>query len=317
MGTRVQENMSAIVIPGNLSDHVVGVTKPTIDRILKAEDPADLLALYVFYCYTAKWQRTDQIKATNSFAAKALGWSERTVSSRRQQLEAMELVRSVSAKKDGKVVGWYIRVNFIFVVQNAGNDSLVQNANEPGVDGLRTNASDTVTVQNALRTSTSEQVDGLLESQLNRLRAIFHKQVTTPLDRSEKAAWSTLTHKGKRLLDDGEIAMVERFYKKHWPPNRDKNNLRHALAQMLNNWNGEVAKASAWCGKNKPKAERKTPKLMPDTLPEEQLPPPDMESQRSFAINYEARLGRLPAGWKRDGEGELQHVGLNGANGCH
>lgn len=165
-------------------------------------------------------------------------------------------------------------------------------------------------------TRTPKQVDGVLESQLERLKAVFHKRPTTPLDRSEKSAWSTLTNKGKLLLDEGEISLMERFYKKHWPPNRDKNHLRHALAQLLNNWGGEVDKARAWCEKHPLPSERKI--TAPRPAPVEEVPAiatdPNDPANIAFLSDFERQNGRLPYGWAREGEG-FKFVGKGGTNG--
>jgi hypothetical protein len=159
---------------------------------------------------------------------------------------------------------------------------------------------------------------GVLESQLSRLCAIFHKRPKTPLDRSEKTAWATLTNKGKRPLDEDELSMVERFYKRNWPPNRDKNNLRHALAQLMNNFGGEVDKARTWCAKYPAKPERKIVHRNDGPILEAALAarPPELSpaETKKFCENFERQFKRLPAGYKRDGE-EIIFTGS--ANGAH
>lgn len=149
--------MSDVVIAGDATSALVGVTKRTLDRLLDSDsreaNRIQIVALYLFYCYTAKWQRTEQIKCTNSFAAKRLQLSTRTIARARSVLEQMELVRSVSTRsKDGKVEAWYIRVNHI---QNATDGTVVggsQNAKQPECHPCHTNASDTVTGTKCLKT---------------------------------------------------------------------------------------------------------------------------------------------------------------------
>lgn len=51
---------------------VICVTKVTIDSLLKEENATDLIALYMFYNYTAKWQKTNQPKCTTEYAANGL-----------------------------------------------------------------------------------------------------------------------------------------------------------------------------------------------------------------------------------------------------
>lgn len=100
---------------GDLADRIVTATKETIERILKAEHASDCLALYMFYSYTAKWQKTSCIKCTTAYTAKGLGWSEDKVRSRKAILVGLELVSDEKDLNDkGKVLGWYIKVNFLF-----------------------------------------------------------------------------------------------------------------------------------------------------------------------------------------------------------
>jgi hypothetical protein len=73
----------------------------------------DLAGLYDFYYYTSKWQRNDTPKATNSYVAKKLGWSTRSVSRKKAILIKMGLIRNVVRKnKEGKIVGHYVLVNY-------------------------------------------------------------------------------------------------------------------------------------------------------------------------------------------------------------
>ena len=59
----------------NFIEHnIIILSKQTLDLFLKQDNPADLIALYCFYYYTAKWQGTNQPKATTDYAAKGLKW---------------------------------------------------------------------------------------------------------------------------------------------------------------------------------------------------------------------------------------------------
>ena len=57
-----------------IENSLVILTKQTLDIFLRLENPSELIALYTFYYYTAKWQQTNQIKCTSSYVAKALHW---------------------------------------------------------------------------------------------------------------------------------------------------------------------------------------------------------------------------------------------------
>lgn len=97
---------------GDPNESSVGITKITFDRLLKLEQPDACIALYAFYCYTGRWQKTEQAHCTEAYAAKALGWSDRTVRRVKARLVAADLVNVVKHvdKATGQVKGWYVRV---------------------------------------------------------------------------------------------------------------------------------------------------------------------------------------------------------------
>jgi hypothetical protein len=99
------------------------LSKGLVDLFLRQENPADLIALYIFYYYTAKWQRTNQPKATTDYAAKSLGWSGDRVRKIKKRLISLGLIKNV-VKKDpesNKIVGYYIHLNFIWRRANSEN----------------------------------------------------------------------------------------------------------------------------------------------------------------------------------------------------
>ena len=50
----------------------LSLPKSLMDDFLKSKDYGDLLALYTFYYYTAKWQHTHQPRATTAYTAKGI-----------------------------------------------------------------------------------------------------------------------------------------------------------------------------------------------------------------------------------------------------
>lgn len=92
------------------------ISKPLSDLLLKQDKPAELMALYWFYYYTAKWQQTNQPKATNPYVAKALHWSSVRVGKIGKILEGLGLIEKIKCfDKDRKtILGHYVKVNFIW-----------------------------------------------------------------------------------------------------------------------------------------------------------------------------------------------------------
>lgn len=98
---------------GSIEDHLIGITKPSIDRMLKMENPADCIALYTFYCYTKKWQKNNAVFATSEFAMKALSWGRDKFSKAKTQLKEVGFIEDIQRKDStGKIIGWFVGVRF-------------------------------------------------------------------------------------------------------------------------------------------------------------------------------------------------------------
>jgi len=100
----------------DVNDEPIVISKHVLDLLLEQPNSPQLIALYIFYYYIAKWQRTNQIKATNSFVSKGLGFSERSVIKYKSQLIQLNLIENIIGKDKigGKFVGHFIKVNFIW-----------------------------------------------------------------------------------------------------------------------------------------------------------------------------------------------------------
>ena len=71
----------------DVSQEPIVLSKPTLDLFLKQENPGDLIALYTFYYYTAKWQRTNQPRCTEKYAMKGLKWGRDKLRKTKKQLK--------------------------------------------------------------------------------------------------------------------------------------------------------------------------------------------------------------------------------------
>ena len=54
----------------DISDTLLIVNQITIDKLYSLENGGDNVALYMFYYKTAKWQKTNQIKASDEYCMK-------------------------------------------------------------------------------------------------------------------------------------------------------------------------------------------------------------------------------------------------------
>jgi hypothetical protein len=104
----------------DIANELVVIPKAVIDIFLKSDEPADLISLYTFYYHTAKWQRTNRIKATTGYCAKGLHWGEDRVRRAKKQLIDIGLVYDVRTidKDTHKASGWYIQITYIMKNSN-------------------------------------------------------------------------------------------------------------------------------------------------------------------------------------------------------
>lgn len=97
----------------DVADSLIIFNKITFDRLLKTETPADNIALYTFYYYTAKWQGTNQPKCTIDYVANGLKWSESRVRKAKKELSDIGLVEDITSKDEiGKISGHFVKVNY-------------------------------------------------------------------------------------------------------------------------------------------------------------------------------------------------------------
>lgn len=104
---------------GFIDEELIIITKQTLEKLIKSEKGVDALGLYLYYYSVAKWQRTNQIFCTTSFAAQALNWGERKVQNIKKELINMNLIEDVVTKdENNKIIGHYVRVKYIFTHKN-------------------------------------------------------------------------------------------------------------------------------------------------------------------------------------------------------
>lgn len=78
-----------------IENEFIILTKETLDVLLQQDNSSDLIALYTFYYYTAKWQGTNQPKCTTSYVANALHWVENKVRKVKKQLIDFGLIDDI------------------------------------------------------------------------------------------------------------------------------------------------------------------------------------------------------------------------------
>lgn len=108
----------------DIADDLFIMSKATVDILFKQDSCVDLVALYSFYYKTAKWQKTNSIKATDEYVKKCLSWGKDKVRRNKSKLKELGLINIIQRREKGKVVGWYVEVNYL--VTNKKSNIIVQ-----------------------------------------------------------------------------------------------------------------------------------------------------------------------------------------------
>ena len=114
----------------DIADDLLILNKITVDRLFQLENCADCIALYVFYYKTAKWQKTNTVKANDQYVKKSLKWGISKIQKAKQTLKEHGLIDIVQRRKDGKIEGWFIKVSYLVNERKADEIKIkVQNIN--------------------------------------------------------------------------------------------------------------------------------------------------------------------------------------------
>lgn len=124
----------------DISEHLLILNKTTIDKLFRTENPADVVSLYIFYYYTAKWQQTNQPKCTTYYTANALQWSETKTRKIKNQLLELGLIEDVKSRDtNGKISGHFIKVNYILKQSTLSNIHTLENPQGGEIYGVAEN----------------------------------------------------------------------------------------------------------------------------------------------------------------------------------
>ena len=100
------------------NDESIILSKLVLDILLNEKNPSDLIGLYCFYYYTAKWQKTNRPKATANYVASALGWGIDKIRNTKKALRELGLIQDITDFENGKITHHYVQVNFIWKRNN-------------------------------------------------------------------------------------------------------------------------------------------------------------------------------------------------------
>lgn len=97
----------------DISNQLLIINKITIDKLFQLENCSECVALYIFYYKTAKWQKTNIIKASDEYVRKSLKWGLDKIRKTKSTLKENNLIDIVQRREDGKITGWYIEIKYL------------------------------------------------------------------------------------------------------------------------------------------------------------------------------------------------------------
>ncbi len=89
--------MKELIVSGNINDRSYQIDMEIFEKILKAKDTeniSNMIALYSFYCYSNKFQKTKKIKSI----AKELGWEESKIVITNKSLIKIGLINKIGTE---------------------------------------------------------------------------------------------------------------------------------------------------------------------------------------------------------------------------
>lgn len=105
---------NCVLLPDDPNCWSVGMTRETMERLLKQKYAADLIAVWMFYAYTARWQRVSAARAVVGFVCKGMRLSEERVKRARRILSGLDLIEDkTDCDSEKRVKGWYVQVHFL------------------------------------------------------------------------------------------------------------------------------------------------------------------------------------------------------------
>lgn len=158
----------------DIAEELLILNKHTIDTLFSLDNCADCVALYIFFYKTAKWQKTNSIKANEDYIKKCLGWGYDKIRKAKNTLKEKGLIQMVQNRKDNKIEGWYIQVSYL-VSQNSTDKIKVSNNTQKQEVGNPTSREQEI---NALKYNIKilEDNNKMLKEENNKLKELLNNK---------------------------------------------------------------------------------------------------------------------------------------------
>lgn len=95
----------------DIANNLFVMNNATVERLFSLG--GDAFLLYAFYYKTAKWQRTNEIWATNEYVMKKLDWGLKKVREIKKILEDNGFISQEKQRENGSITAWTIRLKYV------------------------------------------------------------------------------------------------------------------------------------------------------------------------------------------------------------
>lgn len=200
----------------DINQEPIVISKITSDIFLKQEHPADLMALYWFYYYTAKWQKTEKAKATTSYAAKGLKWSEDCIRRTKKILIHLGLIEDITSRdtQTNKITGHYIYVKFIWWDKNKTDSFDTEKPPSGKTVSLEKSEGNALNTNKENALNTNKIIYTIFLNKWNENKIIIHNKITSKKEKAIKKALKDFTQEDilNAIQNYGTIINSNEYY---------------------------------------------------------------------------------------------------------
>lgn len=274
-----------------IKEEPIVLSMSLLNLLLNEPDPATLIALYVFYYYTAKWQRTNQPKATDKYCMDGLAIGYTKLHQAQETLIRLGLIEKFCNRDSaGRIKNWYIKINFIWK-NDTINKKLAEN--NPAITGnlpAKTTNSPELSKTRSGFQSTNALSDNIINalSEITLSETKISDGVSEIKKKKEKEPDTITLNKKQRAM--AFVPLANRLS----DIIKTKKNIKHTT-QQIHSWAYDICRLVEDNGVSKERIE-KALSWYEKNIGGEYIPVIESGSSlRNKFINVEAAMGRTPS----------------------
>lgn len=206
------------------------LTGETVDHILRTYN-AETLGLYVAYVAIAQWQKTDQVRASDSFMMKRMKWSENKFRKHKKELTSGGFIETISTKNESnKITGWYVKIHYLVAISESEQLVVPKGHNLIDQNGITITES---TSENKQDTTTNK--NKFTQEQLQTYMDTYNKALNRNSRLSNKKLQDKLNTRLQDYTFDEIIRSLENMFSKDFYKGKNDRNWTPTPSWILEN----------------------------------------------------------------------------------